>query len=459
MAIYRNLTYLKLFAAQVIALSGTGISTIALALLAYQLAGDQVGTVLGIALALKMVAYVVIAPAIGGLAHLLPRKSWMISMDIIRAVLLLALPFVTAIWQIYCLIFLINACAASFKPLYQGLIPEVLPEEKEYTRALAMFRIAYDMENILSPALAALLLMFWSYHELFFLNSLTFVLSALLLLATRFPTAASSDRTQDVIENLLFGLRGYLATPRLRGLLALYMAVAAASSMVIVNTVLYVRDHLGGSDVETAQAMLAVGLGSVVAALFLPRMMAHWPDRTLMMAGGGVLTLTMLMGWSLPGYWGLMALWFLMGLGLSFVQTPSGRLITQSCQAADRTAFFAANFALSHGCWFFGYLLAGFLGAHLGLTDTFAFMALWIGVSVSIAHSIWPKQEQEHLEHHHHAMAHHHPHIHDEHHQHIHHPDDEPIDPQTPHTHKHQHTAVKHRHAFVIDTHHPQWPE
>ena len=40
-----------LFAAQIIALIGTGLTTIALALLAFELAGNQAGIVLGTALA------------------------------------------------------------------------------------------------------------------------------------------------------------------------------------------------------------------------------------------------------------------------------------------------------------------------------------------------------------------------------------------------------------------------
>ena len=68
-----NKTYRRLFTAQVVALVGTGLSTIALALLAYDLAGGDAGIVLGSALALKMVAYVGIAPIVGAYAHRLPR--------------------------------------------------------------------------------------------------------------------------------------------------------------------------------------------------------------------------------------------------------------------------------------------------------------------------------------------------------------------------------------------------
>ena len=63
-----NRTYRHLFAAQVIALIGTGLLTVALGLLAYDLAGADAGAVLGTALAIKMVAYVGVAPVVGAFA-------------------------------------------------------------------------------------------------------------------------------------------------------------------------------------------------------------------------------------------------------------------------------------------------------------------------------------------------------------------------------------------------------
>ena len=59
-----NSTFRKLFTAQIIALVGTGLSTIGLSLLAYDMAGSNAGAVLGIALACKMIAYIVFSPII-----------------------------------------------------------------------------------------------------------------------------------------------------------------------------------------------------------------------------------------------------------------------------------------------------------------------------------------------------------------------------------------------------------
>lgn len=67
LAVLANRTYRHLFAAQVIALIGTALLTVALGLLAYDLAGGQASAVLGTALAIKMVAY--------GLHRRLPRTK------------------------------------------------------------------------------------------------------------------------------------------------------------------------------------------------------------------------------------------------------------------------------------------------------------------------------------------------------------------------------------------------
>ena len=68
LSVLKNRTYRRLFAAQVVSLLGTGLATIALALLAYELAGDEAGKVLGTALAIKMVAYISVAPVAGAFA-------------------------------------------------------------------------------------------------------------------------------------------------------------------------------------------------------------------------------------------------------------------------------------------------------------------------------------------------------------------------------------------------------
>ena len=447
-------SFRRLFAAQVIALIGTGLSTVALALLAYDLAGGQAGRVLGTALALKMVAYVLVAPVVGGLAQHLPRRALLISLDLARAGLIACLPFVTEIWQVFALIFLLNACSAGFTPSFQATIPDLLPEEARYTRALSLSRLAYDLEALLSPALAAAALLVLTYDALFAVNALAFLVSAALIFSASLPAPQPRAGAGGFLASVSFGSRAFLATPRLRALLALYLAVARAGAMVIVNTVVYVRETLGGGETETALAFAASGAGSMLVALLLPRWLDRHPDRPALLLGGVLLAGGLLLGALGPGYLLLLPLWFLLGAGSSLVQTPAGRLIRRSCHEADRPALFSAQFALSHACWLIAYPLAGWLGGPEGLTTAFLLLGVLAAAATALAWQLWPGRDPVQLRHRHPAQDHEHLHVHDAHHRHAH----EGWEGPEPHSHPHHHDEVEHAHDFVIDDHHWRWP-
>ncbi len=290
LTVLANRTYRNLLAAQVIALVGTGLATVALGLLAYDIAGADAGAVLGTALAIKMIAYIGIGPIVGAYADRLPRRAFLVAMDMIRAGVALLLPFVDQIWQVYVLIFALQSASAAFTPTFQATIPDVLSDEAEYTRALSLSRLAYDLESLLSPMLAAALLSVISFHWLFGGTAIGFVGSALMVLSVTLPRSPAKPREGGIYARTTRGMRIYLKTPRLRGLLAVNLAAAAASAMVIVNTVVIVRDTFGLGQREVALSLAAYGGGSMLAALALPRLLDRIEGRTVMLGGAVVLT-------------------------------------------------------------------------------------------------------------------------------------------------------------------------
>jgi len=290
LAVLANRTYRHLLLAQIIALVGTGLATIALGLLAYDIAGGDAGVVLGTALAIKMAAYIGIAPIAGAFADRVPRRALLVTLDLVRAAVAICLPFVSEIWQIYLLIFVLQSASAAFTPTFQATIPDVLPDERDYTRALSLSRLAYDMENITSPLLAAALLTVINFHWLFSGTAVGFIASALLVLSVTLPRPErSSSRDTSIYAKTTRGIRIYLKTPRLRGLLAVTLAAAAASSMVIVNTVVIVRDRLGMTQQDVALTLAAYGFGSMAAAFILPRILDRIPDRRVMLLSAAIL--------------------------------------------------------------------------------------------------------------------------------------------------------------------------
>lgn len=430
LSVLANRTFRHLFAAQVIALLGTGLATVALGLLAWKLAGEDAGLVLGTALAIKMIAYVTLAPIAAALAERLPRRAFLVALDLIRAGVVLFLPFVTEVWQIYILIFFLQAASAGFTPAFQATIPDVLSNEKDYTNALSLLRLAEDLEQLLSPMLAAALLTVVSFPVLFGGTVAGFVGSALLVVTVALPSRTLAEPGH-FWASTTKGIRIYLATPRLRGLMLMELAVASAGAMVYVNTVVLVQARLALGEPQVALAFAAFGAGSILAAFLLPLILERFADRPVMISGAGLMVVGVAVTSLVIGLTGLMALWALIGFGFSLTQTPIGRILNRSAREEDRPAVFAAQFAMSHAAWLVTYPLAGWLGSTFSLPVA-AFGLAGIGAVAMVAVLwLWPAQDPVEVAHDH---------------------------PDLPPDHPHLRDHAPHHHALVIDELHRHWP-
>ncbi|MHA7179471.1 MFS transporter [Arthrobacter sp. MDB2-24] len=380
LSVLRHSAYRNLFTAQVVALLGTGLLTVALGLLAFDLAGGQAGAVLGTALTIKMIAYVFVAPVMAALVERLPRKGVLVGADLVRAAIALSLPFIDQVWQIYVLVFILQSASATFTPAFQALIPVVLPEEKDYTKALSLSRLAYDLESLVSPLLAAALLTVMSFHNLFVGTMAGFLVSAAMVLATRLPAVPAAQQQGSLLHRTTLGIRIFLREPSLRGLMALNLVVATATALVLVNTVVYARDLFGGTNTDVAIALAFYGAGSMLIAFVAPRALERTPDRTFMLLGGAVLTVGLLAAAFLASTeqsgadpsgtsWVLfLGLWVVLGIGTSMISTPSSRLLRRVATDDTRSYLFTAQFSLSHACYLLAYPLAGWVGAAAGLS-------------------------------------------------------------------------------------------
>lgn len=283
LAVLAHPVYRRLLLAQIVSLLGTGLATVALALVAHHLAGPRAAALLGTALAIKMLAYIAIGPWAAVLAGVIDRRRLLVTLDLVRVPLALALPFVTAAWQIHLLIALLQSASALFSPTFQATIPDILTDERDYTRALSLSQLAYDMEQLASPVLAAVLLAVMPFHALFAGTAIGFVVSALLVLAVRLPSPVPAGGGR-WFARVTAGFLVFARTPRLRGLMALNLAVAAPGAIVLVDTVLPVREVLARPDRDVASALACFGAGSMTAALVLPHLLDRLADRTVMLA-------------------------------------------------------------------------------------------------------------------------------------------------------------------------------
>jgi MFS family permease len=229
------------------------------------------------------------------------------------------------------------------------------------------------------------------------------------------------------------GIRIYTRTPRLRGLMVMEAAVAAAGAMVYVNTVVLVQARLGLGEESVALAFAGFGAGSMLAAFLLPRILDRMQDRPVMIGGAVLMVAGVALVPQVGSLAALIALWAVIGFGFSLTQTPIGRIINRSAREADRGAVFAAQFALSHACWLVTYPLAGWVGAGAGLSAAALVLAAVGAVGLAAVMHLWPADDQTVLRHDH--------------------PD---LPPNHPHLAEH---GPHHAHAVVIDDLHRRWPK
>lgn len=368
-AVLRTRRFAALFASQVSSLIATGLLTVALALVAVRLDPGAAAGIIGTALTIRIAVYVVVSPLASALLAGRSSRAVLVGADLVRLIVAGALVFATAPWQLYVGIVLLQTASAVFTPTYQAVIPRVLPDERDYTAAQSLSRLAYDLESLLSPPLAALLVLVLPPQALFGIVALGFLGSALAVLLARLHEQVGST-AEPVRRRLLRGLGVLARTPGPRFAAVLDAATATIYATVLVSSVVLLIDA-GADPADPSAALAAVlvafGLGSIAVAVALPALLRRLRDTTVMLLGAGVAALVLagtaaaalLDGLSVLG---IGALWAVLGASSSAISTPSARLIRSEVDADQHAAVFAARFSTSHAWYAVTYPVAGLLG-------------------------------------------------------------------------------------------------
>lgn len=368
-SILRNRRFAALFASQVSSLAATGLLTVALALVAVRLDPAGAAGIIATALTIRIAVYVVVSPLASALLAGRSSRAVLISADLVRFAVAAGLVLATAPWQLYLGIVLLQTASAVFTPTYQAVIPRVLPDERDYTAAQSLSRLAYDLESLLSPPLAALLVLVLPPQALFAVTALGFLGSAVGVLLARLHDQVGST-AEPVGRRLVRGIGVLLRTPGPRFAAVLDAASATLYATVLVSSVGLLID--AGADpvdpsAELAIVLVAFGLGSIAVALALPALLRLVRDTTLMLLGAGlaVVVLAATAAAVLLGdvsVVGIAVLWALLGASSSAISTPSARLIRAEVPSDQHAAVFAARFSTSHAWYAVTYPLAGVLG-------------------------------------------------------------------------------------------------
>ncbi len=430
-SLWSNRPFRRLFSAHVVSLIGSGLSSVALGLLAHQLVGASASAVLGITLAIRIVVIVVCAPWAGWVADRIGVRTALIASDLSRALIVVGFFFVESVWQIYALAVLLNLGAAVFTPIYKAVIPGITTAE-QYPRAVALGSVAYDTANILGPSLAAFTITVFGFRGNFAADALTFLVSSALIFGLPRLAAAGSLKERPVA--LTHGIKAMLRRPQLRETLYLAFQVSVAGGFVLVATVDFIKGQLGLSDTAYAWAMAAYGIGSVAGAVGYGRSAIRVRQALLHAAAPAMLGALAGAAW-FGRFEPLLVAWALAGAGQCILGIRGNELLAANSTPDERPHIYAAHFSLSHVGWGLTYPLAGFTVTVFGFaTSAWLFVGLLAAVSLPLwitrlrlaaihsrvpdrihghAHSAFDPPGDHHThEHRHGDLVHSHPHLH-----------------------------------------------
>lgn len=253
---------------------GEGLNKVALLWFVYELTGSVMKmTMVGL---LQTMPPLLFGPLIGVYLDRLPKKAVMVWVDVLRALLTLLIPTLYAfdrlsITGLYGLIFLTSVVSTIFGPALVSAVP-LLVRPSELMSANALIQGTNNIGMLLGPAISGVMIALINAENVLFVNSATFLISALCLMPIRFAVShvRAVDGTSSMWEELRAGFRFVFAQQSIVFTLVIISSLynLGASAFVFILPV-YAKEFLQVGPVQLGWLWSALGVGMLAASTWL----------------------------------------------------------------------------------------------------------------------------------------------------------------------------------------------
>jgi MFS family permease len=282
-----------LFASTLASSVGTLLAAIALAIDVKQRTDS--GTWVGAVLIVDFLPTIVVGLALGPLLDRLSRRKLMIVSDLLRAAVFAALPFATNAGTIVALALVAGLATGFFRPAVYAGVPNLVPDEL-LADANALLQTVENAAWAIGPLLGGVLTAAWGPHAAYWINAVSFLVSAALV--ARIP-ARLLQSTIALTRGHWTDLKdGFSVVFRSRPLLAVLVGWGVAtigSGAITVSEIFLAQNTLHAGDWGYGLLYGAIGaglvVGSVVSSAVIERLgvaRAYGTSLALMAIGFGV---------------------------------------------------------------------------------------------------------------------------------------------------------------------------
>ena len=271
----RNRDFVTLLASQSVSAVGDSVSATAMPLLVLALTGS--GLAMGIVGAVSTGADFVVGTVAGALADRGDRKRMMFLADLGRAILTGLIPLSVALHGPTMAVIVLVAAPmailrAFFRAGYLASMPNLVGRSR-LARGNGILETAYSAAFIAGPAIAGFLVTVIGPGETLALDAVSFAISSVGLVLIRRELKAPADRTPSrIVDDIREGIAFVVRHPVLRSVILLFATTSASLTPIgAAMTFRIVRD-LGQSPAAFGLTLTALGVGTMLGALFATRL-------------------------------------------------------------------------------------------------------------------------------------------------------------------------------------------
>lgn len=316
----------RLWFAQLVSIFGDFLAIFAVfSLVTFQLHGTA--TQVSMILVAYMIPLAIVSPLAGVYVDKWNVKWTMISSDLIRGVLVLALIFVRDLNAIYAIFFAMSTVSSFFVPA-QSVAVRALAPATGLMSVNALMTQAVQGAQIISPAIAGLLVQWFGPNSCFLYDSFSFFFSAVMVMTLsihRQPSPSTAAST--MLESMAQGFRFILTHGAISFVILAMTAGMFAVRCFGVLLSVYVRDVLSSTVALFGILNSLIGVGMIAGSQSLHRFARKIPQQFLVvygLAGMGVAVFVT----ALFGRVGTTAVGMLgLGFGAAFIMVPSQTLL------------------------------------------------------------------------------------------------------------------------------------
>jgi MFS family permease len=295
--VLRQRNFALLWTAGIISLAGDWVLLIALPYYVYTLTGSALAT--GAMFVAETLPRLLLGSLAGVFADRWDRKRIMIAADLSRALILLPLLALHSTAQlplVYVVAFLESCISQFFVPADRAILPELVDED-DLMAANSAFSLSEAITRLVGPPLGGALFALLGLHAVVSIDSVSYLLSGMLIVAVAVPRAAAPETLEEAASEsagLWTGvwkewLDGLKLVKRDRLLVTLFSAQSVfmvGQGLVNVLLVVFVKHTLKGSAEVFGWLLAAQGVGSLAASLLLAQRLGSLATPTRIVALG-----------------------------------------------------------------------------------------------------------------------------------------------------------------------------